>query len=74
MTNHDMIATAVKGLRGRTLETGEIKKLVLAAFPNFTEGSLLPNDHASGNKSCCACAGTQSRIFDRVDRNKYLVR
>ena len=74
MTNHDMIATAMKEHRGKVLETSEIKKIVLKAYPAFTEGSLLPNDHASGNKSSCSCAGTQSRIFDRVEPKKYLVR
>ena len=74
MTNHDMIATAMKDYRGKILETSEIKKIVLKAFPAFTEGSLLPNDHAFGNKSACSCAGTGSRIFDRVEPRKYLVR
>ncbi len=74
MTNHDMIATAVKIYRGKTLDTSEIKKLVIDAFPEFTEGSLLPNDHAFGNKSCCSCVGTARQIFDRVEPKKYLVR
>ena len=74
MTNHEMIATAVKNYRGRILETSEIKKIVLGAFPNFSIGSLLPNDHAFGNKRCCACAGTDGRIFDLIERQKYLVR
>lgn len=74
MTNHDMIATAIKDYRGKILETSEIKKIVLSAFPIFTEGSILPNDHALGNKSCCSCAGTERRIFDRIEPKKYLVR
>ena len=74
MTNHDMIAAALKSYRGKTLTTGDINKIVLGAFPEFNIGSLLPNDHASGNKSCCACAGTESRIFDRVELGKYRVR
>lgn len=74
MTNHDMIAAAMKEYRGKILETCEIKKIVLKAFPTFTEGSLLPNDHAFGNKSACSCAGTATRIFDRVEPKKYLVR
>ena len=74
MTNHDMIAAAMKEHRGKILETSEIKKIVLKAFPAFTEGSLLPNDHAFGNKSACSCAGTATRIFDRVEPKKYLVR
>ena len=74
MTNHDMIATAVKKYRGKILETSEIKKIVLDAFPEFSEGSLRPNVHASGNKSPCVCAGTEKRIFDRVEPSKYRVR
>ena len=74
MSNHDMIATAMKDHRGQILEASEIKKLVLKAFPAFTVGSLLPNDHAFGNKSACNCAGTGKRIFDRVEPRKYLVR
>jgi hypothetical protein len=74
MTDHDMIATAVKSYSGKTLATSDIKKIVLDAFPEFNIGSLFPNDHATGNKSCCVCAGTVSRIFDRVERCKYRVR
>lgn len=74
MTNHDMIAAAVKKYRGKVLETSEIKKIVIGAFHDFTEGSLLPNDHAFGNKSCCGCIGTGRQIFDRTEPRKYLVR
>jgi hypothetical protein len=73
MTNHDMIAAAVKSYRGQTLTTSDIRKIVVGAFPDFNVGSLLPNDHATGNKSCCACADTKSRIFDQVECGKYLV-
>lgn len=74
ITNHDMIAAAVKDYRGKILEASEIKKMVLKSFPNFNVGSLLPNDHAFGNKNCCSCAGTERRIFDRAEPKKYLVR
>lgn len=74
LSNHDMIAIAMKDHCGRILDTSEIKKLVLKAFPAFAEGSLLPNDHAFGNKSACNCAGTEKRIFDRIEPRKYLVR
>ena len=74
MTNHDRIATAVKSYRGKILSTSDIKKIVVGAFPEFNIGSLLPNDHASGNKSCCVCAGTDSRIFDQIERSNYRVR
>ncbi len=74
MTNHDMIATAVKDYRGKILKTSEIKKIVLGFYPHFKKGSLLPNDHAFGNKSCCGCVGTGRQIFDRIEPKKYLVR
>jgi len=74
MTNHDMITSSVKQYRGKVLETSQIKKIVLSAFPKFNEGSFLPNDHAFGNKSCCSCVGKKRQIFDRVEPGKYLVR
>ncbi len=73
MTNHEMIAFAVKAHRQKELTTHQIKEIVLKTFPNFTEGSMLPNDHGAGNKCPCPCAGTYSRIFDRIERGKYLV-
>lgn len=68
-----MIASALETFRGKMLTTSEIKKIVLSAFPYFSEGSMLPNDHAFGNKSPCRCAGTARRIFDRIEPGKYLV-
>jgi hypothetical protein len=73
MTNHEMIALAVKNYRGQKLTTSTIKEIVLKSFPDFTEGSLLPNDHAAGNKSPCICAGTNSRIFDKIEHGIYYV-
>ena len=74
MTNHEMMSAALKSYRGQTLQTSEIRKIVVSKFPKFNTGSLLPNDHALGNKQPCSCAGTKSRIFDRVERGQYLVR
>lgn len=74
LTDHDMIASAVRKYQGKVLDTSEITKIVLGAFPNFKEGSLFPNDHASGNKSICDCVGTIRQIFDRLEPRKYLVR
>jgi len=73
LTNHEMIASALKSYHGKIFPTSEIKKIVLGAFPHFSEGSLLPNDHALGNKSSCSCAGTNRRIFDRIEPGRYLV-
>ena len=74
MTNHDMLVTALRRYKGKTLSTSEIKRITLEAFPLFNEGSLLPNDHADGNQCPCSCAETDSRIFDRVGRGMYRVR
>jgi hypothetical protein len=74
MTNHDMMASALKPYRGKNLTTADIRIIVGEAFPNFNMGSLLPNDHAEGNKSPCWCAGGNQRILDRVEQGLYSVR
>lgn len=74
MTNHDMMASALKRYSGKEFSTGEIWNILHSAYPDFDKGSFLPNDHGEGNKSCCACAGTESRIFDRIGRGTYRVR
>ena len=73
MTNHDMLAAAMQSYCGKTLTTNEIKRIVLNAYPQFSKGSVLPNDHASGNKSACWCARTEKQIFEKVKRNEYRV-
>jgi hypothetical protein len=73
MDNHQMIAFAVRGQVGKPLSNGDIKRHVLDMFPAFNPGSLLPNDHASGNKSCCWCVGTAQQIFKKLGRNQYEV-
>lgn len=73
MTNHDMMYAALKDYKGRSLSTSEIKTIVLRSFPQFSEGSLLPNDHAQGNKNPCSCAKTEQRIFNRIMRGSYRV-
>ena len=73
LSNHAMIAFALESYRGKIFTTSEIKTMVLGAFPHFSKGSLLPNDHAGGNKSPCSCAGTDRRIFDRVEPGRYLI-
>ena len=75
MTNHEMIAAAMKGLSGKTLETARIKQLISESFPEFSPGSMLPNDHSDvGNMHPCWCAGTSQRIFDREKYGQYRVR
>jgi hypothetical protein len=73
-SNHEMIKKAMEGHAGKLLGTAEIQRIILAKFPQFNPGSCLPNDHAAGNKGCCPCAATTSRIFDRHEIGQYLVR
>jgi len=73
MTNHEMFASALKPYKGKRLATSDIKAIISEAFPNFNLGSVLPNDHAEGNKSPCWCAGTSERILDRVERGIFTV-
>lgn len=73
LSNHAMIASALESYRGKIFTTSEIRTIVRGAFPHFSKGSLLPNDHARGNKSPCSCAGTDRRIFDRIEPGRYLV-
>jgi len=74
MTNHDRFALAFQGMQGKILRTREIKSILLTKFPYMNPGSMLPNDHAKGNKSPCSCASKPNRIFDRIDRGLYKVR
>ena len=73
-TNHEMIAKALKGFVGQEIETKQFNEIILKAFPNFNKGSLLPNDHAKGNKSDCPCADTENRLLDRLERGLFRVR
>jgi len=73
MTNHEMITIAMQGHRGETLTTAQIRAIVLRGFPQFNVGSLLPNDHGSGNKSCCWCVGTKDQIFNPIRSGLYRV-
>ena len=74
LTNHQMIANAMVASRGEELTAAQIWERVRSAYPNFSKGSLLPNDHADGNKHPCRCARTDERIFEKRRRNLYYVR
>lgn len=74
ISNHEKIARAMRAHAGKTLETSDIQRIILSMYPDFSAGSCHPNDHAVGNKGCCPCAGTDNRIFDRVERGLYYVR
>jgi hypothetical protein len=74
LKNHERFAKAFEKYAGRTFTTNRIKEILLRAYPDFSLGSILPNDHAEGNKSPCSCARTPDRVFDRIDRGHYRVR
>jgi hypothetical protein len=74
LTNHERFASAFRAYAGQELTTQRIKEIILGAYPDLASGSILPNDHAKGNKGACWCAGTVNRIFDQVDRALYRVR
>jgi hypothetical protein len=73
MTNHDRFATVFRTKKGRTFSTAEIVKLMMT-HSDTAAGSILPNDHAAGNKAQCDCVGTDRQIFTRVKRGLYQVR
>ncbi len=73
-TNHQKFVEAFRSYAEQKLSTAQIRDIILKRFPEMSEGSILPNDHAEGNKSACRCAGTKGRIFDRVGYGLYLVR
>lgn len=74
MTNHDMFVLTFQGMAGQILSTKQIMSHCSKNFPQMKSGSMLPNDHAEGNKSACRCARTSKRIFDRIKRGVYKVR
>jgi hypothetical protein len=73
MTNHDRFVEVFKRREGQAFTTKEIRKL-MERESNIVPGSILPNDHGCGSKSDCRCAGTDLRIFDRLQRGRYRVR
>lgn len=74
MAIHDDISAAVRRFKGQILETAQIIRIVQQEFPKTSTGSILPNDHATGNANPCWCANTGNRIFDKVGHGKYKVR
>lgn len=74
VTNHDRFARAFENMTGKELTTKEIKHILHFKFPKMADGSMLPNDHAEGNKHPCWCAKSDKRIFNRIMRSKYLVK
>jgi hypothetical protein len=76
MTIHEKLKQLFnnKSRAGKVYYTAEIINIVLSAYPGTNIGSILPNDHGEGNASACKCAGTNSRIFDRIKRGLYRAR
>jgi len=74
ITNHHKLVKALSAYVGQELPTSRIRQMVQSMYPEFPDGSVLPNDHAEGNKSPCLCANTPQRIFERVSRGLFRVR
>jgi len=74
LDNHQKILLSMAPHRGKALKTGTIITITQERSPGIPVGSILPNDHAEGNKHPCWCANTQNRIFDRISHGKYKVR
>jgi hypothetical protein len=74
-TNHDRFVDVFGSRAGQEFSAAEITELMLEES-DIARGSILPNDHASGNASPCSCAANKNNqpIFDRVSRARYLVR
>lgn len=71
--NHHRFLRVFKDSGGREYSTSEIAELMLRKT-DIKRGSILPNDHAIGNKGGCTCANTDARIFDRIGRGLFRVR
>ena len=75
LTNHQRFVEALKHRGGEELTTAEIETIILKKFPEMNPGSILPSDHAKRKvKGACWCAGTESRVFDRIARGRFKVR
>ena len=74
-TNHDRFVKVFGSRVGQTFSTAEITELMLEES-DITRGSILPNDHASGNANPCWCAKNRGNqpVFDKVGWASYLVR
>lgn len=74
LTNHHRFVEAFKHMGGEELTTAEIETIILKKFPEMNPGSILPSDHTERRaKGVCWCAGTESRVFDRIARGRFKV-
>ncbi len=75
ITNHEKFRNALNQHVGEILTTDSIRRIVWKHYDQMADGSNHPSEHAGRtNKTPCKCAGTEERIFDRIQRGKYLVR
>ncbi len=64
---HAKFEETFKNRTGQTFTRQQIKRLLLEIYPDFKDGSVLPNDHGRGNVNPCRCSGTQHQIFETLD-------
>src|SRR5438270_13901212 len=74
LTNHDCFGNVFRERGFRKISTAQIEKLLQEEYPNFSLGSILPNDHAKGDAATCWCIETPHQIFNKVSRRVYRVR
>jgi len=70
-TIHELLVETFAPFVGQEFETSEIHNMMKG---KASKRSVLPNDHAGGNKNPCWCAKTDGRIFDKVKLGRYRVR
>ena len=71
--NHRIMAEAFSQLSGQIKSTRQLAEILSEYDPSFSPGSMLWNDHGAGNLGACRCAGTDERIFDRLERGTYRI-
>ncbi len=68
LTNHDCFANVFRERGFRKFSTAQIGKLLQEEYPNFSLGSILPNDHAKAAVSAfrieAVPGGVESLAFD----------
>jgi len=83
---HRHLEKAFREHFGKVFSSEDIKKIVLAMFPKFNQGSIIPADHAEHDNpkhtgQCTKCAERKYQIFDTLvegegkpDDGRYRVR
>jgi hypothetical protein len=74
--HHNDLARIMRPFRGQVLTTSQIKERIEQSLDSKDAQWVQPSDHCK-NHTCegdCACAGTDSAIFEQIKRGRYRVR